>query len=153
MHSILIHHSPTKRETFSLARIIIVDDDTPFREMLTEVLTNEGHEIVDASDGNIGLEVLILKPVDIAIVDLFMPNRDGMATIRDITNLFPRTKIIAISGASLTPDEGCFKTAKTIGAHYTLPKPFKPSELLHLIETIMNGSSSSSEAVSSPSPT
>lgn len=123
-----------------MARIIIVDDDTLFREMLTEFLTKEGHEIVDASDGNIGLEVLILKPVDIAIVDIIMPNRDGIATIRDIKNLFPRTKIIAISGATQHMDEGCFKTAKTIGAHHTLSKPFKPSELLGLIESVMNES-------------
>lgn len=135
-----------------MARIIIVDDDTPFREMLTEILTTEGHTIVDASDGNIGLEVLILKPVDIAIVDIYMPNRDGMATIRDITNLFPRTKIIAISGASPTADEGCFKTAKTIGAHFTLPKPFKPSELLNLIETIMKGVTESKTASTTSPP-
>jgi len=124
-----------------LARIIIVDDDTPFREMLTEVLINEGHEILDASDGNIGMEVLILNPVDVAIVDIIMPNRDGIATIRDIKNLFPKTKIIAISGAAQNMDEGNFKIAKTIGAHHSLPKPFRPSELISLIEKLLNSSS------------
>ena len=120
-----------------MARIIIVDDDAPFREMLTEVLTHEGHEIIDASDGNFGMEVLILKPVDIAIVDIVMPNRDGIATIRDITNLFPKTKIIAVSGSVQGPDEGSFKIAKTIGAHKTLPKPFRPSQLIEYINELL----------------
>ncbi len=120
-----------------MARIIIVDDDKPFREMLTEVLANEGHEILDASDGSIGMEVLILNPVDLAIVDLIMPNRNGLETINDISKLFPNTKVIAISGGGSCGSDGGLETAKSIGAHYTLPKPFRPIELIKIIHDLL----------------
>lgn len=118
-----------------MARIIIVDDDKAFREMLSEVLINSGHEILDASDGNVGMEVLILNPVDVAIVDMLMPFRNGFETIRDIKNLFPSIKIIAISGSSLDED---LQTAKTIGADYTLSKPFKPTDLVSVIKDLLS---------------
>ena len=117
-----------------MARIIIVDDDEAFREVLSEVLINNGHEILDASDGNVGMEVLILNPVDVAVVDMLMPGRNGFETIRDIKNLFPKTKIIAISGSSLDDD---LQTAKTIGADHTLSKPFKPTDLVSIIDELL----------------
>lgn len=118
-----------------MARIIIVDDDEHFRKVYSQILNQNGHEIAEAFDGSDGVEVLIAKPVDIAVIDIMMPIRDGFDIISDIKKLFPNIKIIAVSGSAT--DEELIR-AKNMGADITLAKPFESRFLIEAINKVLS---------------
>ncbi len=71
-----------------MARILVIDDQDRFREMLCEMLKKAGYETVAASDGKEGVELYRKQPTDLVITDIIMPRQEGMETINsEITNL------------------------------------------------------------------
>jgi DNA-binding response OmpR family regulator len=114
----------------ALARILIVDDDNAVRMTLRLLLEGAGHNIVAASDGRRGLDLLNAEAFDLLVLDIFMPGMDGFETLRQKASL----PIIAISGRPIPsgPDDGpdFLVLARKLGAIRSLHKPFRPSVLL-----------------------
>ena len=81
-----------------MALILVADDDPPIRRMLRQMLEIDGHETIEAADGNEAIETASLHPPQLLITDLYMPNREGLETVSAFRKRFPRTKIIVISG-------------------------------------------------------
>ena len=114
-----------------MARLLVIEDQAAVREMVCIVLRSAGHTIVEASNGDDGLKTLEHEKVDLVLTDLVMPGTEGIATIREIRNLYPRMKIVAMSGTgaySLYLD-----AAAKLGADMVLEKPFRPDELREAI--------------------
>jgi len=82
-----------------LACVLVVDDDWAVTEFVTAVLGSEGHEIYGSSDGLQGAQVLRERHVDIAIIDLLMPERDGVELLKEIRAVYSAVKTIIISHA------------------------------------------------------
>ena len=120
-----------------MARVLIIDDDAEMRMALERTLKQAGYEVISAADGNEGLKVCRAGPLDLVITDLFMPNKEGMETIMELRRDFPKTAIIAMSGASDTAL--LLTTARLLGAARTLHKPFRPEELLMAVEEALRG--------------
>jgi len=83
-----------------MAHILIVDDGVHIRTMLAEYVENLGHSVALAEDGLEALKYLAGHETDIMILDIIMPEQDGIGAILEIMKLSKRPAIIAISGGS-----------------------------------------------------
>lgn len=120
-----------------MARILVIDDEDGVRAIVREMLERAGYEVLDAPEGGKGLELLRERPVDLVITDLFMPEKEGIATIRELRRNFPNVKIIAMSGGGRTRNLDILSDAKRLGAARTLTKPFDPQEMLVTVEEVL----------------
>ena len=115
-------------------RILIVDDEAPIRQLLTDYLGDLGYETVEACNGLDALHQLKTADPGLIILDLVMPEQEGIETIREIRMTHKDLKIIAVSGAFA----GQFlRTAELLGANAVLPKPLNLKELKRLVEELL----------------
>jgi CheY-like chemotaxis protein len=119
----------------NVARILVIDDNEETRLMLEEALVLAGHEVVLAADGKEGMRQYRLKPADVVITDLFMPNQEGLETIVGLMRQWPDTAIIAISGNFEA--SSMLLVARQLGATEVLQKPFFPDELIGVVEKVL----------------
>ncbi len=121
-----------------MPRILIIEDDRQLRLALKENLSISGFIVDDACNGLDGLAKQDEHPADLIIMDILMPEKEGIETIKEVKRDFPSTKIIAISGgATLGPDH-YLKTALAFGADRALKKPFRTKSLLKAIEDLLS---------------
>lgn len=119
------------------ASILVVDDEAPIRELLTEILDGRGFHVREASNGKRAVQHIAENresPVDLVIMDLAMPEKEGLETIREILRDFPEVKIIAISGYR----SGDFlHHAALFGARATIKKPFSIDGVLKTVANVL----------------
>jgi len=121
-----------------MATIVLIDDDEQLRRLFQVALEGAGYRVLTAEDGKHGLRLLEHQEADVFVVEIFMPEMDGLELIPRLRKTRPATKIIAISGGS---DKGdCLDMAKHLGANATLKKPFSLQELLHAVATQLRSS-------------
>ena len=115
-----------------MARILIIDDNAKVLDTYCKILESAGYEVVVATNGNEGIRTFKEEPLDLVITDIFMPEKEGLETIRELKRDFPDVKIIAISGGvNIEPEEEDYlKMAKQFGAMCTLAKPIDLEKLL-----------------------
>lgn len=116
-----------------MARILIVDDYQPLREMLKATLEFAGYEIREAENGKDALKSYRQIPAEIIIMDLSMPEKEGIETIIELRRSFPEVKIIAISGTSLVNLE----MARLLGANASFQKPVDDEALIETIISLL----------------
>ncbi len=116
-----------------MSRILVIDDDDDFREVVKFILEFEGHTIFEAGDGDAGINAYRKYHPDLVITDVFMPNRDGLEAIEQLHKLNPEIKIIAMSGELDIKRDWLLDMASDFGAHASICKPFKASELNALV--------------------
>jgi len=122
-----------------MAFVLVVDDDPLFREIARETLAQAGHRVAVAEDGGGALAAAKERP-DVAIVDMLMPNRDGLETIGDLRDAWPGLKVIAVSaGARLLEPDLLLRAAKALGADATLVKPVAGDRLIEAVEALIGG--------------
>jgi DNA-binding response OmpR family regulator len=122
-----------------VSHILVIDDDRDLCFILQEVLRAEGYEVSVAADGAQGIALQRKQPASLLITDIFMPNKEGIETIRDFRKEFPGVPIIAISGGGRSQSPSSFFTAKELGAAIILRKPFEMSEFLKSVAAVLNG--------------
>ena len=113
-----------------MARILVIDDQEPIRRIVRRALEHNGHEVYDASDGEIGMEILESQSFDLVVTDIFMPGQDGIVTLRQIRKRFPALKVIVISGGDSSGLMDLRQDAELLGAVSTLQKPFNAREIM-----------------------
>jgi DNA-binding NtrC family response regulator len=114
-----------------MASILAIDDDPDMRALLQQALGSAGHTVALAADGREAVEQYSAQPTDLVILDIFMPNQEGLETITELRTRFPGVKILAMSGhATATP---MLSVAKKLGAIDFIQKPFITAELLALV--------------------
>lgn len=118
-------------------KILIIEDDPQFREMLIEMLERKEYEVFSASDGEEGIEIWKSINPDIVITDIIMPNKEGIETILDLKRRNKEVKIIAISGGGRTNAQDNLRSAKLLGASITIAKPFESSQLIGAVEELL----------------
>jgi UDP-3-O-acyl N-acetylglucosamine deacetylase len=116
--------------------ILVVDDEDQIRHTLRGVLADEGFEVVEASNGRRALELLERTTPRLAIVDIWMPEVDGIELVRNMRAQAPGVPIIVISG------HGTIETAVRVirlGAFDFLEKPFPLDALLNVVGRALGG--------------
>ncbi len=122
-----------------MATILVVDDDSLLRECLCEVLAAYGHHVQGAENGCSCLKLLDKFLPDLVLMDIFMPEMDGLATIMDIRQRFPDLGIIAMSGgAMLLSSERYLRVANALGAGRVLNKPVATVDLLQAMDDLLS---------------
>ncbi|HYT72058.1 MAG TPA: response regulator [Gemmatimonadales bacterium] len=120
-----------------MARILIIDDDAGIRQSLRALLERAGHDVADARDGGAGLRIHAAQRADLIITDLFMPDYDGIETIRELRRTDPTVKIIAMSGGGFDGTVDLNADAKSLGAQHSLRKPLDGRELLEAVREVL----------------
>ncbi len=109
-------------------RILVVDDDAFMRDACHQTLTKQGHSTTLAKSGQEGLGLLEKSSFDLILLDLNMPNEDGLFILAEIKDIDPEAIVVMISGY------GSIETAVQaikLGAFDFITKPFTPEELLN----------------------
>lgn len=118
-----------------MARVLLIEDEEMVRFSLRAVLESDGHEVVEASDGDEGVAQFkklakTTRPTDIVVTDILMPKKHGYDTISEIREVSPDMKIIAISGGGDVNPKVFLEMSDFLGADCVLAKPFSSAELL-----------------------
>jgi CheY-like chemotaxis protein len=114
-----------------MSKILVVDDETVMRETIARFLRKAGYVVETAKDGSQCLEMYRAAPADLVLMDLFMPNKEGLETITELRREFPSAAVIAMSGHELVGS--MLRAATVLGAIKTIEKPFTPEALLALV--------------------
>ena len=123
-----------------MATILLVEDDPQVRSMLLETLSQEGYGVVEAANGVEAESAFRARPTDLVIMDIVMPEKDGVETLHALRREFPHIKVIAISGGSANiQGEHLLKTADRLGAIRTFSKPVDMGLLLSTVEEALAG--------------
>jgi CheY-like chemotaxis protein len=128
-----------------MACILVIDDHEEIRRLVRRSLEPAGHQILEASDGEMGMSLLAKGPVDLVITDVFMPGQDGIVTVRRIRKEYPATKIIVMSGGAMGGSLDLLRDAAVLGQATELKKPFRPVELLETVRAAIGDRGSSEE--------
>ena len=116
--------------------VLVIDDESALREILSQVLTDAGHRVVGAEYGKDASKALAKAAFDVVLTDVIMPEKDGMQVISEVRKKFPEVRIIAMSGGGHVSRDQYLKIAKGLGAHAVLEKPFANQKLLDTIEEL-----------------
>ncbi len=117
-----------------MASVLVIDDESTIRALVRRILSSARYSVTEAADGRDGLEYLAAERPAVVITDIFMPNMEGLETIREIRRRSPDTKILAISGSDFSPKY--LGTAQLFGADAVLRKPFRAAELLETVNRL-----------------
>lgn len=117
-------------------KILVVDDSTSMRQMISFTLKGAGFDVVEANDGLQGLSVAKTQGFDLVFTDVNMPGMDGLTFTKELRKLsnFKFTPILV-----LTTEAGAAKKAegKAAGATGWLVKPFNPEQLLNTAKRVL----------------
>lgn len=116
-----------------MAVILVIDDDEAMRRLMVRTLAG-AHTLLEAQNGQDGLTLLKERHPDVVITDILMPQKEGIETIREIRQIAPKTKIIAVSGGGASHNLMFLDIAKAFGADAALAKPFRPAQLAKIVE-------------------
>ena len=111
--------------------ILLIDDEEIMREVISKLLEREGYRVFTAPTGDEGLKILEVEPVDLIVLDLMLPGKSGLDTLKEMLAVDPDLVVIMISAyASI---ENAVQATK-LGAFDFVTKPFKNEELLHIVK-------------------
>jgi two-component system response regulator MprA len=116
------------------ARVLIADDDRAIRDSLTRALGLEGYDVVQANDGPSALALIESAKPDVAILDVMMPNIDGLTVCRVLRAERNRLPVLMLTARTETPDRVAGLDA---GADDYLAKPFDLDELLARLRALL----------------
>ena len=111
-------------------RILVVDDEAGIRELASRALLAAGCGVVTAGDGRQALKLMETNHIDLAIIDIVMPEKEGVETIVELKRRWPDCKIIAISGGGRVNPDLFLTLAHAFGADITMKKPLSFAQLV-----------------------
>ncbi|MEQ1636786.1 MAG: response regulator [Methylococcales bacterium] len=114
-------------------RLLVVDDDTDLRNLLGDYLRKNGYQVSLAADGNEMRKLLAEHAIDLIVLDLMLPNEDGLVLCRNL-RVHSNIPVIMLTARG---DETDRIIGLEMGADDYLPKPFNPRELLARIKSVM----------------
>ena len=123
------------KNEFPHRKILIIDDETDLLELIKDVLEEKNYQVFCASSGADGIQLNEQKNPDLIILDLRMPEMDGIQTLRNIRNADDSVIVVILTGYGC-PDT--IRDATDLNVSEYLSKPFGNSELLDIIDKALN---------------
>ncbi|PKN73229.1 MAG: response regulator [Candidatus Cloacimonetes bacterium HGW-Cloacimonetes-3] len=120
-----------------MTKILVIEDDSSFRNVLVQMLVRAGYDVRQAGDGNQAVEVCADFQPELVLTDIIMPDKEGLETIQDLLAVNPDLKIIAMSGGGKFGPDSYLPLAQKLGAKATLQKPFMREELISTIQEVL----------------
>jgi CheY-like chemotaxis protein len=116
-----------------MTNVLLIDDDALSRRVVRTMLEDLACDVTEAEDGAVASSKMEGRDFDLVVTDIFMPNQDGIETIRKIRRARNDVCILAISADDANVDVNYLKMAERIGADYSLSKPIKSEQLKGII--------------------
>jgi len=119
-------------------RILVVEDQEDLRGILRDLLTSSGYEMLEAADGQAGVDKAKAEKPDLILMDIQMPVMDGYEATRQIkANLDLKSiPIVAVSSFAMKGDE---EKARASGCDHYVTKPYSPMQLLRMVRNVLGG--------------
>jgi DNA-binding NtrC family response regulator len=117
-----------------MARILVIDDEDHIRRLLRTVLEMEGHQVLEARQGDEGLQVIRTTRPDLVITDVVMPQMDGLEVIMALRREAPELKVIAMSGGGRYKLTEPLLMTEPLGAFASLRKPFEVDAMMETVK-------------------
>ncbi len=115
--------------------VLLVDDDVQTCDSVSKILKNEGYNVIAVHNGNNAINISGKQHIDIALIDIRLPDISGIDVLEKFKQRNPQTGIIIISGVATLDDA---TRSLNLGADIFLLKPIDPEELLHRIEKVLH---------------
>ena len=117
-----------------MAKILVVDDAQFLRLRISKMLTMSGHNTLEAENGLRAVEVYQETRPDVVLMDVTMPEMDGLAALKKIRALDANARVVMLTALG---QESVVLEAIRAGARDFVVKPFEPARVLSAIEKIM----------------
>lgn len=121
----------------SATRIVVVEDEPAIRRGVVDVLRMSGYEVAEAGDGVKGLEEALRLGVNLVLLDLLMPKKDGLSVLADLRKIRPTLPVIILTARGTEDDR---VRGLKMGADDYVVKPFSAKELLARVEAVLRRS-------------
>lgn len=118
-----------------MARILVIDDNEDFRQILLRFVESQGHTVFEAADADTGLQIFIEQKVDLVISDLMMPVKTGMDLLYELRKTNPKLLFIMVTGY---PSEESAAQAAEAGAYDYLAKPLDMNQLKAVMQRALS---------------
>lgn len=105
--------------------------------MIRRIVESAGYRFIGADNGASGLELFRNHRPELVITDIYMPDKDGLETVREIRTLDPAARIMAVSGGGALGDVRYLAAAEMFGAVTSLQKPFRKQELIEAVQRVL----------------
>src|ERR1700691_3051064 len=129
------------RGIITVPRVLVIDDQPHVRATVSVALQTNGCDVVLVERGRLGLKELKKSPFDLAIVDIYMPEMDGVKFIKALRAVAPTLPVIAMSGVFLGASErtvlDILPMAPNLSGITCLKKPFRARELLQAVQSVL----------------
>src|SRR5882762_5784516 len=116
-----------------MPNILVIDDDPSFREYLTALLSRAGYEVRCLTSGAAVRDVVQAGGFDAVVTDLYMPNVDGIETLRSVKQVAPSMPVIGLSAGFWSPFDPCHRAMTLLGAEAVLSKPLDGTAFLAVL--------------------
>ena len=116
-------------------RILVVDDEPTVCSFLAAALTDAGYDVITSPDGR--LKGVDLSSVDLALVDIFMPERDGFEVIQHLRKTRPGVALVAMTGDPNYHGMEALDIVRRLGADAALSKPFSMQTVLSICKDLL----------------
>ena len=121
-----------------MAKILVIDDDEMACKLAKKSLERNGHTVLTASNGRLGLQVYSsIEDIELVITDILMPDQDGIGVIIELRHINKDLPVIAISGGGTFISSDFLQVAKKLGAAAILKKPCTPDEIRNVVDSVL----------------
>ena len=120
-----------------MVKILVIDDDREVRLSIRTALESVGHEVTDCANAVEGINAANEHTFNIAIIDIILPDIDGLEVISEMQKSLPNLKVIAISGGGVLLQKSYLSAAEAFGATASLEKPFEAQALIDVIGNVV----------------
>src|SRR5436190_15369985 len=132
----------------SAAHIVVVEDEPAIRRGVTDALRVSGYEVTEAADGDAGLEAALRRGVNLVLLDLLLPKRDGLDVLKELRKTRPALPVIILTARGGEEDR---VRGLKMGADDYVVKPFSAKELLARVEAVLRRTPHRSRTVTAAS--
>ncbi|GAB6904914.1 Response regulator receiver protein [Desulfosarcina cetonica] len=122
-----------------MSTVLIVDDDPGIRKLLCKTLQREGITVIEAKNGIECMEHIQTQTIDLVVIDIIMPQQDGLTTIAELKKNDCHAKVVAISGGLVLTSDAYLEEAQRIGADRIIPKPIDREQFVAMVRQLLNG--------------
>jgi CheY-like chemotaxis protein len=113
------------------ASILVVEDEEEVRELLSDILLTEGHEVITAADGTEGVELFKSNHFDMVLTDLGMPKMSGWQVAEEIKKINGNTPVVLITGWGIEINDSEIENR---GVDLVVNKPFRVDQVMQLVQ-------------------
>ena len=139
--------APSATQAGRPAPLLLVEDTQSLQVLYRSVLARAGHEVASATTASDALRLFAQSEMNIVLLDLVLPDRDGLSLMKDMLDLRPDTAVIVMTAHGSV---GRAVEAMRAGAHEFLVKPFDEARLLSAVANVAGGPVASSPVAPAP---